>query len=511
MIMQKQSDGSYEQIGFIKSKAGESIDKIVDANGDVYFTQGFTREVGGIPPLTLPNAISKPLVDYSIYGNSIQDGTPSPENPVEVQSVGDRTDNLFNENDVTYGYWITDTGSISSLVASVGYDRKISVIAGKAICARAYGEKPFNIAIGYYDADNAFILRVNSMTGSIVSAPPANAAYGVVYIASGNISSTNPITPEKLASYKIVLSYGESTEYEPYGYRIPVVVRSKNLFDKNDATVLGYINSSGNVQSGGSGWYTTQNFIKCSGIISLHAENGLGNGAYIACYNSAKVLIGTVRQSNNNSASVTVQLVSGTKYIKTCCRDNNLDNYQLEFGDTATEYETYHEPVTTNIYLDEPLRKIGDYYDAIDFNSQTVIRNIKKIAFDGSEQWIKNQYYSGDYYLNYRNFAKENSTLICSHVPYTPFTALTIGHCTIGKYLNIWILDKTSTLADWEKYLNQQYNAGTPITVHVVMVSPTIESITLPQLPTFSGTTIVSTGTEVEPSDMEIAYKGTKP
>lgn len=54
MIMQKQSDGSYEQIGFIKSKAGESIDKIVDANGDVYFTQGFTREVGGYPSTYSP-------------------------------------------------------------------------------------------------------------------------------------------------------------------------------------------------------------------------------------------------------------------------------------------------------------------------------------------------------------------------------------------------------------------------------------------------------------------------
>lgn len=35
----------------------------------------------------------------------------------------------------------------------------------------------------------------------------------------------------------------------------------------------------------------------------------------------------------------------------------------------------------------------------------------------------------------------------------------------------------------------------------------TIESVSLPKIPTFSGTTIVSTGTEVEPSNMEIAYK----
>lgn len=35
----------------------------------------------------------------------------------------------------------------------------------------------------------------------------------------------------------------------------------------------------------------------------------------------------------------------------------------------------------------------------------------------------------------------------------------------------------------------------------------TIDSVSLPKIPTFSGTTIISTDTEVEPSDMEITYK----
>lgn len=236
MIMQRQPDGSYKQIGFIKSKDGETIDTIVDSKGDVYFTQGFTREISGIPPLTL-DAIGKNALDYKIYGNSVQDGTPSPENPIEVQSVGDKTANLFNENDVTYGYWITDTGNVSNVVISARYNRDIAVITGKTICVRAYGERPFNIAIGYYDADNAFVLRVTSMNGSLVSTPPANAAYGVVYVANDSIASTVPITPEILASYKIMLTYGDSIAYEPYGYKIPVVVTGKNLFDEIYPTV----------------------------------------------------------------------------------------------------------------------------------------------------------------------------------------------------------------------------------------------------------------------------------
>lgn len=88
MIMQRQPDGSYSQIGFIKTKSGETIDKIVDKNGNIYFTQGFTKSVSGVPPLTL-NLIGKPIISYKIYGNSVQNGTPTYESPIEVKNVGE--------------------------------------------------------------------------------------------------------------------------------------------------------------------------------------------------------------------------------------------------------------------------------------------------------------------------------------------------------------------------------------------------------------------------------------
>ena len=43
----------------------------------------------------------KPLRDYRIYGNSIQDGTPSPDNPKEIQSVGEKTYNLWGKETAT--------------------------------------------------------------------------------------------------------------------------------------------------------------------------------------------------------------------------------------------------------------------------------------------------------------------------------------------------------------------------------------------------------------------------
>ena len=40
-------------------------------------------------PCEFDNSKGRPLKDYKLYGKSIQDGTPSIENPIEVQSVGD--------------------------------------------------------------------------------------------------------------------------------------------------------------------------------------------------------------------------------------------------------------------------------------------------------------------------------------------------------------------------------------------------------------------------------------
>ena len=47
-----------------------------------------TVELSGTPPLSF-TAKGKPLTSWGITGNTVQNGTPTPENPVEVQAVGD--------------------------------------------------------------------------------------------------------------------------------------------------------------------------------------------------------------------------------------------------------------------------------------------------------------------------------------------------------------------------------------------------------------------------------------
>lgn len=88
MIMAKNPNGTYSQAGFIKDSDGNDVEYVKDKNGIVIFEKGFPREKSGTLPLQL-DGIGKPLKNYTIYGNTVQNGIPTPNNPVEVQAVGD--------------------------------------------------------------------------------------------------------------------------------------------------------------------------------------------------------------------------------------------------------------------------------------------------------------------------------------------------------------------------------------------------------------------------------------
>ena len=65
--------------------------------------KGFVQTVTGALPLTLTNCVdNKSIINYKLYGQCVQDGTPSINNPVEVQSVGDFSKNLFDMDSCDY-------------------------------------------------------------------------------------------------------------------------------------------------------------------------------------------------------------------------------------------------------------------------------------------------------------------------------------------------------------------------------------------------------------------------
>ena len=223
--------------------------------------KGFIRAVSGVPPLVLTDCSDgDSLINYRVYGQSVQDGVPSQDNPAEVQCVGD-----YDESCGKY---------------------KIPVIArGRNLL----------------DKDNANITPLYYNGGKY---------------ASGVAIKTFYLTCEAGKQYSITCS--------PKGGRLTVSFCTYFPLVSRDAF----------------GYATDAAFTSITVTAPPAAEYML------------------------------VEFYNGNKCESGFTYEDALKYIMVEQGE-ATEYEPYHAPVTTNIYLDEPLRKIADY---IDFEGGKAVR-----------------------------------------------------------------------------------------------------------------------------------------
>ena len=167
-----------------------------------------------------------------------------------------------------------------------------------------------------------------------------------------------------------------NTDYEPYGYKIPLVNSGKNLipypYANTTKTVNGVTftdNGDGSITVNGTAtdeiiYYLSENStdIVSNGIYYL---SGCPSGGSFTSYMIQNQVDGVWANPNydigegkiiNVQSSITQIAI----VIKTNTTVNNLVfKPMLELGDTATDYEPYRVPDTTNVYHTTPL-KDGD-------------------------------------------------------------------------------------------------------------------------------------------------------
>ena len=216
---------------------------------------------------------------------------------------------------------------------------------------------------------------------------------------------------------------------------------------------------------------------------------------------------GTIYKFTTTSGK-TLKQIRGA-YMWGIMRYIDLTVTQLEEGTTATAYEPYYEPVTTNIYLNEPLRKVGDKSDYIDFESGKVIRRIKELKLTNVNYkytWLgKNGVSIGDMLDGIYNRPKG----LCNRE--TRFTANGNEKTSIWLGANnptlywIGILDYLgfTTLEEMNEWL-----ANNPTYIYYGSNKTSEETIELPNIPTNKGTTIIEVDTNILPSNMEVEYYG---
>jgi len=358
-------------------------------------------------PLTLPSSMGLNLKDYKIYGNSVQNGTPTPNAPVEVESVGDKTKNLFDKNNANLfnGYFSSNgdrkiTNYSQTLGTYGSFYIKCKANTTYTISRKIIGSR-FAVGSTGQTIANGTVLNVardDDNAASITITTTANDDKLVVWFRNAGLSPDTTYTIEEMIDGIQIEEGPTKTEYEPYGYKIPVKV------------------------------------------------------------------------SNDN------------------------------------------EDITTNIYLDEPLRKIGDYVDYIDFDNMKVVRNIGKKIFDGSESWVT----TGDELAGvYKGFAVRSSDynvkegqFVClsNKFPYSATNVANTIRIQNGTYgLRIIAgIDKVPnfTVAEFKDWLSKNN-----VTITFPLTTPAEETIDLPNISTLEGATTIELDTEVIPSNMRILYK----
>ena len=165
------------------------------------------------------------------------------------------------------------------------------------------------------------------------------------------------------------------------------------------------------------------------------------------------------------------------------------------------------EEVITNIYLDEPLRKIGDYADYIDFENKKLIRNVHvdKISEISNVKYYEPlSTYPYGFFTAYTKNTKRNGFEVLSNIYTNNKNLFKMDKNIFGNASsnNIYIIDKDYT--DPVILINTLKDNE----IHYVLATPKTQPIELPNIPTLKGTTILSVDTNINASYMEVEYIG---
>lgn len=215
--------------------------------------------------------------------------------------------------------------------------------------------------------------------------------------------------------------------------------------------------------------------------------------------------------------------------------DNNVWLYE---GDTDEEYEPYGyrisikitnetEEINTNIYTNEPLRKIDFYSDVLDYNAQHINRPIHEYVVTGAESgWTDRELSYNLYgivfrnqnlvpydaiddiatsnYFSYGSISNNNEKAVFSKGSKTKDFQFKIIDGQLGISKDD---DPAVRLEKWLNWLKTNYKNGTPLKIQYVLKTPMEEKIDLPNIPTIKGTTIIEVDTKIQPTNMAVVYK----
>ena len=279
-------------------------------------------DVGGESSYTISNAVDYPLMGLNLYGKSTQDGTPTPENPIDIVSVGDSGSvavQACGKNLVDYAKFKTKTDNGVSFINN--NDGSITVSGKKTDITK-------NVFISYTlthdESTRLFTPGTYSLSG--IPSEYDNELYFYVNLFYGN-SWHNQIGCSKVSNKKITFEIkSEYIEYDDY--KVDIGIFNTKNFEVRTGTFYLQIEKGltttefepykGNIAS------ITSALPLCGIPVSEGGNYTDGNGQRWVCdelvYNAdgtGKVVKRTMKIDSYNGESIATPYISTTGELTT--------------------------------------------------------------------------------------------------------------------------------------------------------------------------------------------------
>ena len=370
-----------------KQQGAENKGKALVVGEDGNVTVGEVQGGDGIPiintasgesPLVVSDSAERVNKGFSLIGKSEQ-VTTTGVNLIPFPY----TDKDMSKNGVTFevqqdggvNIYGTATESVDFFLSMLDYGNDSIFNNGKGNGKVLSGGKN-GVEIEYHGTNKRLYLTIakGKTVNTVIYPQLQNGSTSTPYEPyTGGKPSPSPEYPQEI---KNVGKWNPETQK----YEVDVKVKGKNLFNKN-AAKQGY--EFGSAVSDGEStnqkWFVSD-FMPVKA--TTYQISGKKTGAGCKLYNKDKAFVKNIQCPFGG-----IKFDEGIAYFRINGEIKDLDKIQVEEGGTPTLYEPYKEQ-TIKLSLDQPLRGIGKYKDEV--TKDGIIRRIKQIVLNGSEEWILN-------------------------------------------------------------------------------------------------------------------------
>ena len=461
------------------------------------------KTASGVASLVLEKCAETFFKQFKLLGNSVQETTTG-KNLFDKDSVKLNFEFTYAPSDVEgekEGWFVSDF---------------IPVLAGKTYFISG---KTTGFGCKMYDKDKRFVKNIQAANGAVLIED--NISY---FRINGEIKDLKNIQIELGTKATIYEQYtggkpSPSPEFpqeiknvgkwneEKQKYEVDVQVTGKNLLDISACEDGKVLDVNGDISNNANALLT--DFIQC--FPKTPYCRSTRNFTVITFYDLKKNKIGFINQYDSCFTTP-----DKCRYFRFALNKTNADYKKtvVNVGKELAEYELYREPQTVKLSLDQPLRGIGEHKDEV--TKDGVVRKIKQITLNGSEDWTL-----------HNNTSKEKTQSFGLVIPVKCYAAnVGLKSNRFLKRYTVWMGDiegidiysgrtlyiniektKASNVEEFKKWLSENQ-----VTVEVVLVEPIIEPLAeeskkaLESLYTNNGTTVIAVdGGEVE-AKIEVEY-----